>query len=48
MVEVAPLRARVAAGSLESVMQRFMLWLFALYSSAALPVAAWALANAAA
>jgi hypothetical protein len=29
-------------------MQRFTLWLFALYSSAALPLAAWALAKAAA
>jgi hypothetical protein len=29
-------------------MQRFTLWLFALYSAAALPLVAWALANAAA
>jgi hypothetical protein len=31
-----------------TVLQRFWLWLFALYSAAALPLLAWALANLAA
>ena len=38
-------------GSLEgrqTVLQRLWLWLFALYSAAALPLLAWALANLAA
>ena len=29
----------------QTVLQRFWLWLFALYSAAALPLLAWALAN---
>jgi hypothetical protein len=29
----------------QTMLQRFWLWLFALYSAAALPLLAWALAN---
>jgi hypothetical protein len=32
----------------QTVLQRFWLWLFALYSAAALPLLGWALANLAA